>query len=240
MPLPTTITSLHPSLAPMSNNKQEQNFDIVSKPLPENPLALLNLDPWNEEERSLYDNDAIRDALRSNPDLARQQFDFNNYKGRPPGVGEEEVYPIFPAISLGASYDVIELLCNACPEAVDATDEDGWTPLHEACRFHAPLEVVQLLVERNQKGLMTKDEYGKTPLFVACMHTAPTEVVQFLVRRYPEGVRVKEDNQCSPLPLTCGMHMQCTSRGGTASNRCVSSVCQRNGRERMDTVTRRM
>ena len=119
------------------------------------------------------------------------------------------VRPIYAALALGASADVVELLCDACPASLMDRSACGWTALHTACAHGASLEVVQLLTHKCPSALAERDIKKQTPLHAACESVrADPSVIEYLVRMRPESLR---ETACSsgvygqlPLHIACG------------------------------------
>jgi hypothetical protein len=62
------------------------------------------------------------------------------------------------------SIDKIRSLVKDCPDAIKASTESGWLPLHIACSHKAPLEVIQYLVEQWPESVKKADNSGETAL----------------------------------------------------------------------------
>lgn len=154
---------------------------------------LLDLRPWNESDRRKFDNAAVREALAHNTDGVRETYWFRFGFGRVP--------PIFPAVSLGASIDVVERLHCKLPNGILKKTSYGTTPLHFACMHKAPCEVVQFLIEKHPQAVHEKDGDGYTPLHFASMHNAPFEVVRFLIEEHPQAVQERDGHGETPLSL---------------------------------------
>ncbi len=66
--------------------------------------------------------------------------------------------------------------------ALDETDEFGFTPLHYAARFSAQNEdLIQTLVEACPESLSVKDQFGRMPLHLACGSRASAAVIKILI-----------------------------------------------------------
>ncbi|KAJ3428315.1 ankyrin repeat ph and sec7 domain containing protein secg-related [Anaeramoeba flamelloides] len=76
--------------------------------------------------------------------------------------GVRMIYPIHFAIKIGASLEIVSLLCTTTKQANIC---DKMTPLHYATKFKASLAVVRYLV---QHGSKLNSEDGLTPLHNAC------------------------------------------------------------------------
>ncbi|KAJ6227123.1 ankyrin repeat [Anaeramoeba flamelloides] len=98
--------------------------------------------------------------------------------------GVRMIYPIHFAIKIGASLEIVSLLCTTTKQANIC---DKMTPLHYATKFKASLAVVRYLVQHGSK-LNSEDVlfsislievvYGLTPLHNACRYDASCEINQ--------------------------------------------------------------
>jgi ankyrin repeat protein len=83
--------------------------------------------------------------------------------------------------------------------------ENGWLPLHYACRFKAPKEVVRLLLhlypDKGRLAVSKRDRQGRTPLYYAVRYEAPPGVVGLLLEVDPSAVLEEDQNEDSPLAL---------------------------------------
>lgn len=156
---------------------------------------LLKIDPCVEEERVKLNNSAVREALRVNPDVAKDRYDFTvlNYT--------YNLHPLSMAIAIGAPLDVVELLYDAFPEAVEDKTPTGETGLHFACWFHAPVDVVRFLAKAHPMAMKSKNQLGWTPLHLACVFQSPLEVVRILAEGYPDAMEEKSESGSTPFML---------------------------------------
>jgi len=112
------------------------------------------------------------------------------------------VHPLFAALVLGATRDVVLRLYEACPAALGETTRDGLTPLHLACQHSASVRVVEFLLRHCPSLAHRKSKSGwSTPLHAACSAGAAPEVVRALAvaSHSALGVRDRRGN----LPLHC-------------------------------------
>lgn len=162
--------------------------------------ALLDLAPYSKAERNTFDNDAVLRAIRLCPHLAQVKLEFSHVSG--------SVYPLFMAVSIGASPEVIALL--AVPdEALEGMDEYGRTPLHQAVEYRASVPVVQLLLRRRSTSSRAKDYIGRTPLHCACAYNSSVEVAKLLIQSNPQALYEKDNRRRLPLHLACSSEDSC-------------------------------
>ncbi|KAK1733448.1 hypothetical protein QTG54_015863 [Skeletonema marinoi] len=77
---------------------------------------------------------------------------------------------------------------------VQTPDQDGYLPLHHACKQgKCSFEVIKALVKEHPESLKVGTLDGKLPLHLACIdRNQPFEVIEYLIDAYPEGLRMKE------------------------------------------------
>lgn len=103
-------------------------------------------------------------------------------------------YPLHLAISEPSrrlSSDLVEMLINTFPKAVQRQDCYGHLPLHHSCRKTGPEEqiIFEALIEAYPEGASVPDVRGMLPLHHACSLPAPVlEVVYELIDAFPQGV----------------------------------------------------
>eukprot|EP00984_Skeletonema_dohrnii_P027898 scaffold17605_cov124-Skeletonema_dohrnii-CCMP3373.AAC.2 len=97
--------------------------------------------------------------------------------------------------------------------AVQTPDQDGYLPLHHACKQgKCSFEVIKALVKEHPESLKVGTLDGKLPLHLACHdRNQPFEVIEYLIDAYPEGLRMKEKSSGkSPFgwdyEASCGGH----------------------------------
>lgn len=162
--------------------------------------TLLDLAPYSKAERNSFQNDEVLRAIRASPELSQIKLNFTHVSGL--------VFPLFMAVSIGASTEVIELL--AVPdEALEGTDEYSRTPLHQAVEYRASLPVVQLLLRRQSSLSRAKDYIGRTPLHCACAYGASVEVTKCLIQSYPQALYEKDNRRRLPLHIACSSEDSC-------------------------------
>jgi hypothetical protein len=105
------------------------------------------------------------------------------------------------------SLEVIEVLIEAYPNAVNVTDTERNLPLHTACLRGATFEVIQLLLDRfvgdkqHHNGLRIADNNECLPIhYYARSQSARAKTLQHLLKLYPGGIHVL-DGTAGRLPL---------------------------------------
>jgi ankyrin repeat protein len=76
---------------------------------------------------------------------------------------------------------------------------DGFLPLHIACRYHECPDVIRLILKTCPEAARTQNSDGWLPLHIACGVKASTEVIEMLVESFPESVTVKNLEGNIPL-----------------------------------------
>ena len=99
--------------------------------------------------------------------------------------------PLHCACRKHANPAVIQLLCEAAPQACLAADALGRLPLHYALSNGADPAVVQLLMTHGPEAARGLDQRGWTPLHVACSMGASVPVVESILKAYPEATLIK-------------------------------------------------
>jgi hypothetical protein len=92
--------------------------------------------------------------------------------------------PLHLACRRDKPFEVIEMLLERCPEALQIADNAGWTPLHVACRHTSSMKVIQLLFKAYPDAAQMRTVDGGTPLHVLFRYRgtdATVEVVQLLL-----------------------------------------------------------
>ena len=79
-------------------------------------------------------------------------------------------------------------LARRLPQAIQEKNNEGFYPLHEACRYNVPEAVIRLLISLYPEALQQHDNNGWYPLHLACINKVPLPVIQVLVQQWPEAV----------------------------------------------------
>lgn len=104
-----------------------------------------------------------------------------------------------------APCNVVQMVLDAFPNAVMATDGEGWTPLHVAFLYGADEQTCLLLIKRggaNVAGILSR--LVGSPLHVACRHGVSTNVLQQLLKANPTMATIP--NQAGTKPGTLLYH----------------------------------
>jgi len=105
--------------------------------------------------------------------------------------------------------DIVKMLIEAYPQALQATDGVGFTPLHaivssENENINDLLHIIQYLIEVEPTCVRTVDQHGRAPLHVACQSGGITlEIVRLLVNEWPEAISTRERNGFTPIHDLC-------------------------------------
>ena len=119
--------------------------------------------------------------------------------------------PLHCACRKNAIPQVIQLLCEAQPDACLAADSLGRLPLHYALSNGADPSVIAILMNCRPDAARGLDQRGWTPLHVACSMGASVEVVKSILDAYPEAVLIKTRKGSSIakcIPKLCGHRAQ--------------------------------
>jgi ankyrin repeat protein len=124
------------------------------------------------------------------------------------------------------SFEAVEPLAKACPEALQARDADGNTPLHVAAGIRCPLGVVQLLAATRPQALGERADNGYTPLNYAAERPWPGDItiLSYLAAKGAGGAVRTETRtggpRCTaPSSATCPLGRSRSSRP-RESTRC--------------------
>ena len=64
--------------------------------------------------------------------------------------------------------EIIQCLLEYFPAAIRATNNNGWSPLHFACKNNVTLGIIQLLLDAAPDSVRSVDNQGAMPLHVSC------------------------------------------------------------------------
>lgn len=104
--------------------------------------------------------------------------------------------------NLGSHLDIINMLIERNPSAVEVTDENGESLLHLGCRNKSmTLQIAKFLVEKRNDLTHQLDSHGCFPLHSLCLDSnideaTSLEILNFLVEMNPESVRHRAGSGC--------------------------------------------
>jgi len=101
-----------------------------------------------------------------------------------------------------APRDVVQVVLDAFPNAILATDGEGWTPLHVAFLYGADEQTALMLIKRggmNVAGMQSR--LVGSPLHVACRHGVSTTVLQELLKANPAMATTANQSGTKPGTL---------------------------------------
>ncbi len=116
--------------------------------------------------------------------------------------------PLHVACENNAPLPVVQLLVQAYPEAFQACDKNGWTPLHLACR-KASLDVIRLLAPAEAPWVcLLQDNDRRLPLDAAKLWNRNDDAIEFLTSVTRAAASVLADkvlmSKTTVLPETYG------------------------------------
>lgn len=150
--------------------------------------------------------DLDRSTSHHEPDLdsIRQLFAENPGEARKFLLGQTLLHK---SMECCPRLDLVDVLLEAHPEAVDTEDEDGFLPLHRLLlsRHWYPVspDVVEILVSLSPDTVTVPTRAGALPLHLACMQGADgaADVVRLLASRFPDACRYRDGGGRFPLDL---------------------------------------
>lgn len=171
----------------------------ITVPPDDNLFQLIDYPPWDREERTKFDEEAVFDYIAQNPHCVRAEYSFKN-KNR----GSTRNYPLSRLIALGASLKLVRKVHKLYPPAMTSTNEFRSTTLHAACMYPSSLEVLQYILEHNSEAIRQTSRHVFLPLHQACQADIPApislEAVKILVVSYPEALL--KINKLGDIPLS--------------------------------------
>jgi hypothetical protein len=148
------------------------------------------------------DWDGAAERCRTHPDEVRTWV-IRRHKD--PKKIRWKLLPLHTAIIFQSPECVVFALLQEYPEAIQATDDQGMTPLHLAFRHYQHDEaLLKLLLEAYPHGIINKDYRGRTPLDLAMkrngkfsakfLHTYSTICMEITLQSVDESWRNKVGN----------------------------------------------
>mmetsp|Transcript_31373 Transcript_31373/g.46843 ORF Transcript_31373/g.46843 Transcript_31373/m.46843 type:complete len:244 (-) Transcript_31373:678-1409(-) len=155
-------------------------------------FELLNLQTSLEEGKKQYNDEAVLSAMHNDPEAITKKYDFQEFK---------QSYPIIPALCLGASYEVVDMMINTFPEAVQGEGDI----LHTVCSgdYDVNAEALGRLIECCPDAVQKQNCKGNTALHIACESGAAFGVVKVLITKHTKALVMKNNRAETPLHLAC-------------------------------------
>ena len=95
----------------------------------------------------------------------------------------------FTGCACRASFEVINIMVEAYPDAFKIVDTNGDLPLHYASWNGASLDKINILVEAYPEAIKICDQNQSLPLHHGCTCNARPEVIKLLVETYPGALK---------------------------------------------------
>ena len=102
---------------------------------------------------------------------------------------------------------IIRYVLERFPQAINALDAYGVTPLHYACgNKNVTLNIIQFLIDAAPESVHSMTDTGWTPLHYLCDNEtldddAAIQILKLLIEKYPEAVRHANSNGYLPIHL---------------------------------------
>lgn len=161
---------------------------------------LIQMAPWDPEDRAKYDDDAVFWYANHHPQAFRVQYDFKE------GRWNQTHFPLQRIVSLGASLRTVEAVVRAYPPALFKRHHlERGTTMHAACAYPSLFQtgVVQFLLDLNPSSISQTNKHAFLPIHEACSACEPSpiglETMQILVEAYPESL--SQTNRLGETPL---------------------------------------
>jgi len=123
-------------------------------------------------------------------------------------------------IALGGSLQVVQLLVDACPEALEQKLSGKRTVLHYSIAEGADYTIIQYLTSKNPNLVKELDSFNAIPIHLAATYPSSSlSVLEHLISIYPEGaISIDHKSQC---PL----HRACRSRASIEKVQALIEAC---------------
>jgi len=168
--------------------------------------------PFLESDKAKYDNDAVLSILKKHPAAACRKCRWRC------GIGE--AYPLAIVIALGGSLEVVKLLVEACPEALEQKLSGKRSVLHYAIAEGARLFIIQYITSKNPNLVKELDSFNAIPLHLAATYPSSSlSVLEHLISIYPDGAKSVDHKTQSPL------HRACRSRASIEKVQALIEAC---------------
>ena len=134
------------------------------------------------------------------------------FEAYPRGLNQQDVmgtgFTPLHAILYGSAEcdaDLFKWIAEKCPSNMLKTDEDGETPLHDACRSldhsNSSGEICKYLIAKCPESVRIMTDRSALPiheLLSHCQHRRVKEVVVYLLRAYPESYNMASRHSSAP------------------------------------------
>ena len=168
--------------------------------------------PFLGSEKIQYDDGAVLALLRESPHLASMRFTYRC------GIGES--YPLALVIALGGSLTVVQLMVNACPDALKEKLSGKRNVLHYAIAEGVDIEIVKYLTTQNPNLVLEVDSFNAIPLHLASTYPSSSlSVLNHLLHIHPEGAKCLDNKLLTPL------HRACRSRVSIQKVQALIQAC---------------
>lgn len=127
---------------------------------------------------------------------------------------------------------LVQLLLDIDPSAVNISDQENYLPLHHACEVGCDSEIVRMLLTCGVKTAQALTRKRDTALSLACTSNTHVDTVKLLVEAFPDALSLKNNYGFAPLHCICRAHLPRTSIVQVLLDACPSSILFRtNGGE---------
>ena len=134
------------------------------------------------------------------------------------GIGES--YPLALVIALGGSLTVVQLMVNACPDALKEKLSGKRNVLHYAIAEGVDIEIVKYLTTQNPNLVLEVDSFNAIPLHLASTYPSSSlSVLNHLLHIHPEGAKCLDNKLLTPL------HRACRSRASIQKVQALIQAC---------------
>lgn len=162
----------------------------------EDLLRLVDLCPFLASEKLRYDDAAILKLLQRNPHAARVRHTYRC------GIGT--IHPLGLVVALGGSLEVVKLMVQACPEALEEKLSGRRTVLHYAIAEGVHVDIIQYLTSQCPSLVSEVDSFQAIPLHLASTYPSSSiSVLRYLISIHPDGAKCLDHRSLTPLHRAC-------------------------------------
>ena len=162
-------------------------------------LNLVDLCPFLSADRARYNDEAVYAILKKYPTVACLRHSFR--------CGVKNIHPLPIVVALGGSLNVVQLMVDACPEALNERLHKATrrTLLHYIISEGVDIAIIKYLTAKCCPTLITAtDSFGGTPLHLAASYpSSTTSVLRYLLHLYPKGAHVLDNRSQTALHRAC-------------------------------------